>query len=209
MAGAFARQSPPRSRLLAHYGEGFAEFIERFEPARLVPYLADMARLELARVQACFVEPQLDFATPAAAPVSRSGVPGQSRPNTVTLTNASNFTTSANITGAGKLALLGTGVVTLTGNLSGLNGNLTVNAGSTLNVGDGGTTGILSANVDNNGTVNVNRSDNVTIASVLMGTGLINKLGSNVLTLAGNSTFSGNISVRAGTLKSGDRKSVV
>jgi len=52
MAGVFARQSPPRSRILAHYGEGFAEFIERFEPARSLPYLADVARLELARVRA-------------------------------------------------------------------------------------------------------------------------------------------------------------
>lgn len=52
LAGAFARQSPPRSRILAHYGEGFAEFIEQFEPARPLPYLADMARLELARVRA-------------------------------------------------------------------------------------------------------------------------------------------------------------
>lgn len=46
MAGVFARQAPPRSRILAHYGEGFAEFIEGFEPARSVPYLADVARLE-------------------------------------------------------------------------------------------------------------------------------------------------------------------
>ncbi len=52
MAGVFARQSPPRTCILAHYGEGFAEFIEQLEPARAVPYLADMARLELARVQA-------------------------------------------------------------------------------------------------------------------------------------------------------------
>lgn len=52
MAGVFARQAPPRSRILAHYGAGFAEFIERFEPARSVPYLADVARLELAYVRA-------------------------------------------------------------------------------------------------------------------------------------------------------------
>lgn len=52
MAGVFARQAPPRSRILAHYGEGFAEFVEGFEPARSVPYLADVARLELAYVRA-------------------------------------------------------------------------------------------------------------------------------------------------------------
>lgn len=51
MAGVFVRQSPPRSRLLVHYGQGFAEFIESFEPAGSVPYLADVARLEMARVE--------------------------------------------------------------------------------------------------------------------------------------------------------------
>lgn len=52
MAGVFVRQAPPSSRILAHYGDGFAEFIEGFEPARSVPYLADVARLELAYVRA-------------------------------------------------------------------------------------------------------------------------------------------------------------
>ncbi len=52
MAGRFVRQAPPRSCILAHYGDGFARFIEGFEPARPVPYLPDVARLEFARVQA-------------------------------------------------------------------------------------------------------------------------------------------------------------
>lgn len=52
MAGVFVRQHPPRSRLLAHYGRGFPDFIAGFAPARSVPYLADVARLEMARVRA-------------------------------------------------------------------------------------------------------------------------------------------------------------
>jgi hypothetical protein len=52
MAAVFVRQSPPCSRILAHYGQKFPGFIERFEPAGSVPYLADMARLEMARVRA-------------------------------------------------------------------------------------------------------------------------------------------------------------
>jgi hypothetical protein len=52
MAAVFVRQSPPRSRILAHYGQEFPDFIERFEPAASVPYLADMAKLEMARVRA-------------------------------------------------------------------------------------------------------------------------------------------------------------
>lgn len=52
MAGVFVRAAPPKSALLTEYGEGFPAFIERFEPARSVPYLADVARLELLRVRA-------------------------------------------------------------------------------------------------------------------------------------------------------------
>ena len=52
MAAVFVRQSPPRSRILAFYGEGFPDFIASFEPARSLPYLADLARLEQARVRA-------------------------------------------------------------------------------------------------------------------------------------------------------------
>ena len=52
MASVFVRQSPPTSRVLAFYGERFPDFIEAFEPVYSVPYLADVARLEMARVQA-------------------------------------------------------------------------------------------------------------------------------------------------------------
>lgn len=50
MAALFVRQSPPRSRILAQYGKGLPAFIDSFDPARSVPYLADVARLEFARV---------------------------------------------------------------------------------------------------------------------------------------------------------------
>ena len=52
MAAVFVRQHPPRTRVLAHYGAEFADFIDGFEPARAVAYLADVARLERARVLA-------------------------------------------------------------------------------------------------------------------------------------------------------------
>ncbi len=52
MALPFVRQAPPRSRVLAHYGQAFPAFIADFEPAQGLPYLADVARLEVARVAA-------------------------------------------------------------------------------------------------------------------------------------------------------------
>lgn len=48
MAAAFVRVSPPDSPLLFRYGAAFPDWIERFPPAATVPYLADIARLELA-----------------------------------------------------------------------------------------------------------------------------------------------------------------
>lgn len=52
MAGIFVRAAPPQSTRLVDYGDGLPGFIERFEPAHSVPYLADVARLEMLRVQA-------------------------------------------------------------------------------------------------------------------------------------------------------------
>lgn len=52
MARQFVRAQPPRSPVLAFYGDGFAEFIEAFPAAAGVPYLADVARLEILRVLA-------------------------------------------------------------------------------------------------------------------------------------------------------------
>lgn len=52
MALAFAQQHLPRSRKLAFYGEGFAAFVRGFAPVQSLPYVADVAQLEMARVQA-------------------------------------------------------------------------------------------------------------------------------------------------------------
>lgn len=52
MAAVFVRRSPPASRVLAFYGHEFPGFMASFDPARSVPYLADVARLEMARVEA-------------------------------------------------------------------------------------------------------------------------------------------------------------
>src|SRR3984893_7430705 len=48
----FAATQPPRSPLMMYYGDAFPAFLADFEPAREVPYLADVARLEAARTRA-------------------------------------------------------------------------------------------------------------------------------------------------------------
>lgn len=52
MASVFVRSHAPKSRLLAFYGDALPGFIDVFEPARSVPYLADVLRLELVRLRA-------------------------------------------------------------------------------------------------------------------------------------------------------------
>lgn len=48
----FVRHHPPRTPVMAEYGQAFPSFLANFPPAADLPYLADVARLELARHQA-------------------------------------------------------------------------------------------------------------------------------------------------------------
>jgi len=48
-ASLFIAANPPSTPVLIEYGGGFPAFLESFEPARGVPYLADVARLEWLR----------------------------------------------------------------------------------------------------------------------------------------------------------------
>ncbi len=48
----FVLRHPPRSRLLMRYGESFPDFLAAFGPAKTLPYLPDVARIEVARGEA-------------------------------------------------------------------------------------------------------------------------------------------------------------
>jgi hypothetical protein len=78
MAAVFVRQCPPHARVLAHYGGTLPAFIEAFEPARPVAALADVARLEWARLQAAHAADAeaLDDADVSAALACGDGVAG-------------------------------------------------------------------------------------------------------------------------------------
>ncbi len=52
MARDFVLLAPPKSPVLLHYGADFAGFVAGFAPAASVPYLADIARLENAQLNA-------------------------------------------------------------------------------------------------------------------------------------------------------------
>lgn len=48
MARVYVALEPPRSPIMLDYGNTFPDFIQTFEPAKSVPYLPDVARLERA-----------------------------------------------------------------------------------------------------------------------------------------------------------------
>lgn len=48
MAREYVRTHPPKSPLLFLYGQNFGDFIDEFEPAKKMPYLGDVARIERA-----------------------------------------------------------------------------------------------------------------------------------------------------------------
>lgn len=64
-AHTFIAASPPGHGRLYAYGEGFPSFLDGFEPARTLPYLGDVARLEWAMNEAYFAADALTL-DPAA-----------------------------------------------------------------------------------------------------------------------------------------------
>ena len=86
MAASYIARHPPKSPVLMFFGEALPEFLEGFEPAAGLPYLPDVARLEIAiresyhaedsrpmdRVEAASISPNaLESATIRLAPSLR------------------------------------------------------------------------------------------------------------------------------------------
>ncbi|RQR24950.1 autotransporter domain-containing protein, partial [Burkholderia sp. Bp9143] len=119
--------------------------------------------------------------------------------NALALNGSGNGTFGGVIGGTGGLTVAGTGIQTLTGSNT-YTGGTTIAAGGTLQLGNGGTSGSVAGNVVDNGALIFNQSANVTLASVLSGTGSLTQAGSGQLTLTGTNTLSGPTTVAAGTL---------
>jgi autotransporter-associated beta strand protein len=104
------------------------------------------------------------------------------------------------ISGAtGSLTKSGVGTLILTG-VNTFGGGTTISAG-TLQLGNGGTSGSIAVgDVANSGTFAISRSDDLTFASKITGTGGFTKLGSGNLTLSGANDYTGATLVSAGTL---------
>lgn len=75
MARAFVAVSKPASPLIFRYGDDFPTFIAAFEPARSVPYLADVARLEMAWSLAYHAADAAPLALAALAKIAPEALP--------------------------------------------------------------------------------------------------------------------------------------
>lgn len=111
---------------------------------------------------------------------------------------ANAFTVSQALSGSGSLTKLGAGTLVLTGTNS-YTGGTTIGAG-TLQLGNGGTSGSIAGNVVNNGTLAFDRSDAVSFADVISGSGAVRQIGAGALTLSGVNTYTGATTIDAGTI---------
>ncbi len=106
------------------------------------------------------------------------------------------LTVSGGISGSGNVTNVG-GTTILTG--AGSYSGLTVIEAGTLQIGNGGNTGSIGTNeVINNGMLAFNRTNNLTIANRISGTGGLTHAGSGALTLSGTNTYSGGTTVDGG-----------
>ncbi|AMB44900.1 autotransporter-associated beta strand repeat-containing protein [Methylobacterium sp. AMS5] len=107
------------------------------------------------------------------------------------------------VAGPGRLTVGGAGRVVLTGTAS-YGGGTAVNAGATLQLGNGGTAGAIPGDVVANGTLTFNRSDRLDFAGVISGSGTLSQSGTGITTLTGSNgpaaRFTGTAAIHAGTL---------
>ncbi|MEM1080091.1 MAG: autotransporter-associated beta strand repeat-containing protein [Pseudomonadota bacterium] len=117
--------------------------------------------------------------------------------------NNQSTTYSGLLTGLGAFSKDGTGTLILTGDQT--RTSITgIQAGGTLQLGNGGTSGSLNGNVVTEGTLTFNRSDDLVYGRVISGTGRVTQIGDGVVTLTQANSYSGGTFIEAGTLTVGN-----
>jgi len=102
--------------------------------------------------------------------------------------------------GQGTLVQAGSGTTILTG-ANTYTGTTTV-SGGTLQVGNGGTSGTLgSGAITDNATLAFNRSDTVTLNFAIAGSGVVQQMGSGLLSVTTAQAYTGGSTVSAGTFR--------
>lgn len=133
-------------------------------------------------------------------------------------TGSDPFGTNA-VTGSGGVTFTGTGTTTLSGTnmlattgtnrveggtlvLTGMqDGNFATASGGTLQIGNGGTTGDFTGNLVNNGTLVINRSNEVTYNGALTGSGVFVKEGAGRVVFGTGYAFTGTTTLNGGSIR--------
>ena len=129
-----------------------------------------------------------------AGDVTNNAVLAFNRSNSMTLAGA--------ISGTGSVQQNGVGTTILTADNT-YTGGTTISAG-TLQIGDGGTAGSIAGDVTNNAVLAFNRSNSMTLAGAISGTGSVQQNGIGTTILTGTSNYAGGTTISAGTLQIGD-----
>ena len=106
------------------------------------------------------------------------------------------------ISGTGSVTQFGSGTTLFTADNT-YSGGTTITAG-TLQLGNGGAAGGVLGNILNNARLVVNRSNTLTLAGVISGSGALQQVGSGTTVLSGDNTYRGGTTITAGTLQLGD-----
>lgn len=133
----------------------------------------------------------------------------------VNFNQSDTFILASNIAMSGKINQRGQGTTILTGSvaragnvpnpygfgthLSSIPTEILISAG-TLQLGNGGTTGSVAGNIENNSHLIFNRSDNLSFGGIISGSGDVTKLGAGILNFTNHNNYTGATFVNAGTL---------
>lgn len=108
------------------------------------------------------------------------------------------LTGNVDIIGAGDSLQVNSGNLTLAGTVSNAGNTLVANE-ATLQLGNGEGMASLSGGLTNNGTVIFNQGGNFTFSTDMTGSGNVEKVDANTLTLTGNNSYTGDTTLRNGT----------
>ncbi|HDC4348917.1 TPA: autotransporter outer membrane beta-barrel domain-containing protein [Enterobacter cloacae] len=108
------------------------------------------------------------------------------------------LTGNVDIIGAGDSLQVNSGNLTLAGTVSNAGNTLVANE-ATLQLGNGEGMANLSGGLTNNGTVIFNQGGNFTFSTDMTGSGNVEKVDANTLTLTGNNSYTGDTTLRNGT----------
>ncbi|MFY7886172.1 MAG: autotransporter-associated beta strand repeat-containing protein, partial [Dolichospermum sp.] len=127
---------------------------------------------------------------PSASTVINNGL--------VILNRSTPLTIASNMEGTEEVLQVGA-AITLTG-ANTHSGNTTIDLNKKLVIGSGGTSGSITGNIINYGTITFNRSDASSYPGVISGNGVVTKEGAGSHTLTGLNTYTGATTITSGKL---------